>query len=143
MFGSSRTDGTAGGWAWRQTLDLDAVLDTAVASHQARDLDQAERLYRDILDADPGHAEALNLLGLVLQDRGDLDQSIALISRAIEIDPSFPDALANLARGFNFQGQPEKAAEAARKATELDPSLGEGWLQLGRALSPSRTLRIR
>ena len=116
-----------------QSSVVDAELDAAIASHQARDLDRAEQLYRNVLRADPHHAEALSLLGVILQDRGAVDESIELISRALEVDPDYPDALANIARGFNLAGQPERASEAARKAAELDPSLGEAWLQLGRA----------
>src|SRR5438105_3368848 len=109
-------------------------LDAAIARHEARDLDAAEQLYREILQADPNQVEALSLLGLILQDRGQLEEAIALLSRAIEIDPGFPEAHANLARGLSFRGDAEAAADAARRATELDPDLGEGWLQLGRAL---------
>jgi tetratricopeptide (TPR) repeat protein len=115
-------------------LDIESLLDMAIVSHEARDLDRAESLYRDVLRAQPDHPEAMNLLGLILQDRGRPEESVALISRALESDPEFPDALANLARGLNFLGQSERAADAARRATELDPVLGEGWLQLGRAL---------
>jgi tetratricopeptide (TPR) repeat protein len=113
--------------------DIDTQLDAAIASHEARDLNRAEILYRGVLSAQPDNAEAMNLLGVVLQDRGQPEASIALISRALEIDPDFPDALANLARGRNFLGQSEAAATTARRATEVDPDLGEGWLQLGRA----------
>jgi tetratricopeptide (TPR) repeat protein len=113
--------------------DPDALLDAAIERHAARDLDAAERLYKAALEVQPDHPEALNLLGLLLQDRGQLDESIALISRAIEIDAEFPEAHANLARGLSFRGETEQAVAAARKATELDPDLGEGWLQLGRA----------
>jgi tetratricopeptide (TPR) repeat protein len=114
-------------------LDIESLLDKAILSHEARDLDHAESLYQDVLRAQPDHPEALNLLGLVLQDRGKSEDSIALITRALDADPDFPDAYANLARGLNFLGKMEQAADAARKATELDPALGEGWLQLGRA----------
>src|SRR5580704_19266675 len=108
-------------------LDIESLLDKAILSHEARDLDHAESLYQDVLRAQPDHPEALNLLGLVLQDRGKSEASIALISRALDADPDFPDAYANLARGLNFLGKMEQAADAARKATELDPALGEGW----------------
>jgi tetratricopeptide (TPR) repeat protein len=117
-----------------QNPDIDAMLDAAIVSHEARDLDRAERLYKQVLGVLPDHAEALNLLGLTLQDRGRSEEAHALISRAIEIDPEFPEAHANLARGLSFLGKAEPAAKAARRATELDPELGEGWLQLGRAL---------
>src|ERR1700730_11258350 len=116
-----------------QSPDVDSLLDAAIVSHEARNLDRAESLYQDVLRTQPNHAEALSLLGLIQQDRGKPRESIALISRAIEIDPDLPDAHANLARGYSFLGESEKAANAARKATELDPTLGEGWLQLGRA----------
>ena len=113
---------------------IESLLENAITRHEARDLDTAERLYRAILDADPDHAEALNLLGVILQDRGRAAESLTLIERAIAIDPDFPDAHANLARGHRFLGDMEKAATAAQKAITLDPDLGEAWLQLGYAL---------
>ncbi len=116
-----------------QSFDLESLLDQAITMHQARDLGHAERLYQEVLDARPDHAEALSLMGLLMQDHGRPEASIDVISRAIDLDPNFADAHANLARGFNLLGQAEKAAQAARTATELDPGLGEGWLQLGRA----------
>jgi tetratricopeptide (TPR) repeat protein len=114
--------------------DIESLLDTAILSHEARDLDRAEGLYKDVLRAQPDHPEALNLLGLILQDRGKPEDSITLITRALEAEPDFPDAYANLARGLNYLGRSGRAADAARRAIELDPALGEGWLQLGRAL---------
>ncbi len=112
-------------------IDLEAMLEAAIAAREGRDLDQAERLCRDILQVDPDHPEALNLLGVVLQDIGQATASIPLLSRACELDPGFSDAFANLARAFRLSGDDEKAVAPAREATELDPSLGEAWLQLG------------
>jgi len=112
-------------------IDVEALLEAAISSHEARDLDHAAELCRQILDADPDNAEALNLLGVVLQDRGQAEDSLPLIRRATEIDPDYPDAFANLARGLRFLGADEAAATAARRAIDLDPGLGEGWLQLG------------
>ncbi len=114
--------------------DIASRLDAAIARHEARDLDAAEQLYREILQADPNQAEVLSLLGLILQDRGQVEEATALLSRAIEIAPEYPEAYANLARGLSFRRDSAGAVAAARRATELDPDLGEGWLQLGRAL---------
>jgi tetratricopeptide (TPR) repeat protein len=115
-------------------IDIEALLEAAISSHEARDLDHAEQLCREILGVDPDHAEALNLMGVILQDRGLAAESIPLITRATEIDPAWPDAFANLARGLRLLGEDEKAIAAARHATDLDPGLGEAWLQLGFAL---------
>jgi tetratricopeptide (TPR) repeat protein len=114
--------------------DIETMLDAAISAHEAHDPDQAQRLCQQLLRSDPDNPEALNLLGVILQDRGLAEESIALISRAVEIDPAFSDAFANLARGYRFTGEEGRAVTAARQATELDPSLGEGWLQLGFAL---------
>jgi tetratricopeptide (TPR) repeat protein len=112
-------------------IDIEATLDAAVAAQEVGDLDRAEALCRTIIGTVPDHAEALNILGVIMQDRGQVHESIALLSRAADIDPDFPDAFVNLARGLRFTGMEERAAAAARRATELDPDLGEAWRQLG------------
>ncbi len=117
-----------------KTVDLESLLDKAFLAHRSLDPGGAEQLCRAILRVDPDHAEALNLLGVVLQNLGRVDESVAALSRAIEIDPEFPDAHSNLARALRFHGQEGPAAAAARRATELDPELGEAWQHLGFAL---------
>lgn len=44
---------------------LAQMLDEARGHHQAGRPEQAERLYRSILQVNPNHADALNLLGLM------------------------------------------------------------------------------
>ena len=51
-----------------QASDIEADLDAGLAYHEAGRLAEAEALYRRILTTDPDHAEALNLLGVILQD---------------------------------------------------------------------------
>ncbi|HBK04255.1 MAG TPA: hypothetical protein DDZ81_00140 [Acetobacteraceae bacterium] len=109
-------------------------LDEALAHHAAGRLTRAEAIYRRILQATPDDVEALNLLGLLLQDQGDLLQGIALITRALEIDPEYPEALTNLARARNARGELDAAIASAERALELDSELPEAHHQLGRAL---------
>jgi tetratricopeptide (TPR) repeat protein len=114
--------------------DLDQILDTALARHEAGQLDLAEAGYRSVLQRNPDEPDALNLLGLILQDRGDLAGSIGLITRALELVPNFAEALVNLARAQRAAGSPAAAVDAARRALALDPDLAEAHLQLGHAL---------
>ncbi len=55
----------------------------ATASHQAGRLDEAERLYREVLRADPDQADALQLLGVLTAQRGNPLEAAQLIDRAI------------------------------------------------------------
>ena len=115
------------------TLDVEHTLETAIAQQQAGSWQEAETLYREILRADPKQVEALNLLGLVLQDTGRHAEALDVIGQAITIDPDFAEAFANQARGLNILQRWDEARAASLKATNLDPELGEAWQQLGLA----------
>lgn len=113
------------------TIDIDRALNAAIALHTARDLDGAEALYRQVLRADPDNAEALNLFGVILQDKGRLEESVELLGQVLRREPDYVEAVANLARGLNLMKQPDMARIASQRAIELDPDLADGWLQLG------------
>jgi tetratricopeptide (TPR) repeat protein len=115
-------------------FDADTVLDAAIADHEAGRKAAAEAGYRRILRHDPDHLDALNLLGLLLQDQGDLTGARALLQRAVARDPDFPEALTNLARVERLAGNASAAEAAARRAVALDDTLAEAHLQLGGAL---------
>ena len=114
--------------------DPDVSLDTAIAYHEAGQTDFAAAAYRAILDRDPNDPDALNLLGLIVQNQGQHAEAITLISRALAMDPDFPEALTNLARAKRAMGEPEAAAKLAARAASLDPALAEAHFQHGRAL---------
>ena len=50
---------------------LPALLERAMARHQAGDLAMAARLYQEILQREPRHFEALHQLGLARAQAGD------------------------------------------------------------------------
>lgn len=114
--------------------DADSLLDVAIAQHEAGHLDLAEQSYRAVLAIDPEQPDALNLLGLILHDRGQTHDAIALLDRALAVDPDFPEALTNLARCRRTTGDAEAAARLAQRAIDTDPALPEAALQLGLAL---------
>ena len=104
-----------------EKIDLEQILDMAVAQQEAGQSELAEAGYRTVLQYDPNEPDALNLLGVILQERGKFDEAIALTSRAPEIEPDFPEALTNLARAQRGVGAPAAAVDAARRAVALDP----------------------
>ena len=77
--------------AKRLPQDLDLKFDLGAAYDRARRQTDAERVFRELVLADPRHALALNYLGYMLADRGErLEEAVSLISRALEIDPANP-----------------------------------------------------
>jgi tetratricopeptide (TPR) repeat protein len=110
--------------------------------HRAGQLVEAEAHYRRVLTAQPGHGEALNLLGLISFQKGRYDLAVELISAAIERNKDNAGYLSNLGNVHYASGKFEEAATAYRQAiskrgdlAESHVNLGETYNNLGRALN--------
>ena len=66
--------------------NADRLAAEAQRLHQAGQTAEAEAICREILEATPGHADALHRLGLILWGRGDA-AGLALLQRATEAAP--------------------------------------------------------
>jgi protein O-GlcNAc transferase len=110
------------------------LLQTAVEHHRAGRLEQAETLYRQILQRNPRHAEALHYRGLLAAQVGRRDLAIDLIRRALAIAPRNADAYSNLGNLLKDEGRLEEALAAHRQAIALAPSLPEAHYHRGVAL---------
>jgi tetratricopeptide (TPR) repeat protein len=91
-----------GGGAISATRDM---LAAGLEHHKAGQLDEAERLYHQILSADARHADCLHLLGVLARQRGHLERAVEMFNKAIAIKPDYPEALYNLGLAYQDQGQ--------------------------------------
>jgi predicted O-linked N-acetylglucosamine transferase (SPINDLY family) len=107
----------------------------AVAKHQSGDLAAAERLYRDILAADPTYTAAWCNLGVVMVRTDRVAEAAGCYASALEHAPDHPDAhfnLGNLNRRF---GQPVEAADHYRKCLAANPNHPAARFNLGITLA--------
>ncbi|PWC75184.1 tetratricopeptide repeat protein [Azospirillum sp. TSH64] len=89
--------------------------------HQDRRFDEADAIYRQILDAVPGHVMALHLRGILLGQSGRLEEGCDLIRQAIAGDGTQPDFHNNLAGLLEALGRSGEALESMVRAAVLDP----------------------
>jgi tetratricopeptide (TPR) repeat protein len=87
------------------TDDVDRIVDAGFACHEAGEPGQAEALYRRALEADPEHAEALHLLGLIAYQQGKFPSAVALIGRALPELDDLPEAHLDLGNALR-EGRP-------------------------------------
>jgi protein O-GlcNAc transferase len=113
---------------------IQQALELAIQHHQAGRLHQAELLYRQILAQQPGHADALHMLGVIAHQMGHHDGAVDLIRQAIARQPNFPGALSNLGLALKDLGKFDEAIAAFRQAIGLRPNFGETYSNLGLAL---------
>ena len=108
--------------------------------HQAGQLAEAEKIYRQILADLPDQPDVLHLLGILAGQAGQADAGVELVSRAIGIKPNsafYHDSLAKLLKG---RGQIDEAIAAYRQALRLNPDFAEAHNNLGVALRASGQL---
>jgi tetratricopeptide (TPR) repeat protein len=110
------------------------TLKQALSLHQRGNLDEAERLYAEILARDPGLFDALHNLGLVRFQRGDVEGSIAWFRRAIDSSPGSAEARTSLANALLAQGRTDEALAGYENALALDLAHAEAHYGRGAAL---------
>ena len=126
----------------------------AWAAHQAGDLALAQRLYREILAAEPAHVDALHLLGVAELQQGRAAAALELIDRALQAAPQPLAALhLNRAAALRDLGRAGAALDSLDRALALQPdepkalnNHAAALLDLGRAAealaSVERSLRL-
>ncbi len=110
------------------------ALNTALQHHQAGRLQEAEALYRQILQTQPEHPEVLNHLGILVHQLGQSDVAVDYILRAIALRPQVPEFRYNLGKVLQERGRPEEAQVQYREALRLNPEYADAWNNLGNVL---------
>jgi tetratricopeptide (TPR) repeat protein len=109
-------------------------LSLALEQHRRGFLDEAARLYGQVLAARPGHADALHLLGVVAYQRGEYARAAEWIAGAIARNPGAAAYHANLAEVYRSLGRLDQAAASGRAALRLQPDHAEAANNLGTVL---------
>jgi tetratricopeptide (TPR) repeat protein len=102
-------------------LSVRETLAIAVQHHNTGNLQQAEDLYRQILQAEPQHADALHLLGLVEHQTGRYPLAIEHIGASLRLKPGQAQAHNNLGGALLAHGQLAEALACFRQAVQLKP----------------------
>lgn len=110
----------------------------AVRHHQAGQFAEADRLYRQVLAAEPQHVHALHLCGALAHATGRNEEAVALIGRAIALNGEVPDFHYNLGLALWALNRREEASRHWARAVKLNPNFAQARLNLGNALREER-----
>jgi tetratricopeptide (TPR) repeat protein len=95
---------------------------------------EAEALYRQALEADPHHPDALQLLGLLASARGQHEEAVAFLRRAVAAAPDRADLHGKLGLVCKEAGQLREAEACLRRALALDARDADNQHVLGAVL---------
>jgi tetratricopeptide (TPR) repeat protein len=110
------------------------ALAAAIQQHKSGNLRQAERLYRQLLQADPFCVRAWYLLGAACQAQDKLTDAVAGFEQALRLQPDFADAHNHLGVTLAQQNNFGRAVAHFRLALQLQPGFAEVYFHLGNAL---------
>lgn len=111
------------------------ALRAAVHLHQTGKLADADALYRRILAANPRHADAMHLRGVLAYQASDAASAATLIGGAIKLKNSTPAYHANFALALLQLGRPEEALRSSEVALRLKPDYVEAHFHRAAALT--------
>lgn len=115
-------------------MNVQRILEEAIACQRAGDVARAEALCRQVLTQHPQNTDAHNLLALVTFRSGRGDEAIVLVHEAIRLDPRNAAYHANLGTMLLSQDRVEEAVAAYRQAVDLVPQNPELLKELANAL---------
>jgi capsular polysaccharide biosynthesis protein/tetratricopeptide (TPR) repeat protein len=112
------------------SMTVGEALNLAVRLHGAGDRDQAERIYRAVLDTVPDLADAWNLLGALRNEQGAAPAALKIAKRALALDPACAAYCFNAANAARKAGELAGAVAGYRRAQQLDPTYLRPWAPL-------------
>ena len=110
------------------------TIENAAQHHQNGHLQQAEQMYRLILQSNPDNPVALHSLGVIAHQKGNHDAAVELISKAIANNPQIPQFHNTLGLIFEVLGKYEEAFAAYQQAVSVKPDYAEAYHNMAVAL---------
>lgn len=112
-------------------LSLDEAVALANLLQRDEHLDEADAIYRAVLDAAPQHVDALHFAGVLAHRRGHTDDAVALIEQSLALAPDRADCYNNLGIVLQSAGRLDAAISAYQRAIALDPRHANAHSNLG------------
>lgn len=109
-------------------------LDSALQHHRSGRLAEAQSGYRQVLELQPGNADALHMLGVLAYQMGKYADAISLIERAAgHLEPNAGVCI-NLGNALQASGRLDEAVAAFQQAIRIEPGYAMAHNNLGNAL---------
>lgn len=112
---------------------IESKFQTAFELHSNGMLEDAAKLYAEILSINPAHFDSLHLSGLLAAQKDQLQVALELMTRAIEIKSTEGFAHKNLGVVLHHLERYDDAILSYQKALLIDPSDSEALYSMGNA----------
>ncbi len=118
-----------------QTLALQKMLQQAIDHHQSGNLEDAETLYRNILEVNPDHAEANHNLGALAVQVEQAQAALPYLTAALQADPAQQRYWLSYIQALVLAGEMEGASQALELGRQHGVLQGEAVDRLAKRIA--------
>ena len=124
----------------KPSLQLDVLLQNGLTLHQNRQYEEAKLTYSEILQTEPNHFDAVQLLGTIAVQVGDYKKAVDLLLRAIGINAKYAPCHNNLGLALQATMKFEEALASYDRAIALNASYIDAYSNKGNVLQSLKRL---
>lgn len=106
-------------------MDSDQEFQNGLDALKKNNLNNAKKIFKNLLKKYPKHAETNHLMGITLQLLNKVDEALIYYQKTVKIKPNFAEAHKNLGNMFYRLGKIFEAEKCLKKATELKSDFSE------------------
>ena len=119
-------------------MDAEQQFQTAAKLHQSGDLDGAESILADLLEAIPGNPDILHFLSVVRLQSGRAESAVDGLKELTELRPDWPEGFDLLGVALRQSNRLDAAIRQFRKAIDLNPDYAQAHFNLGNVYRDNR-----
>jgi tetratricopeptide (TPR) repeat protein len=109
-----------------------ALIQQGISFHNRKQFPEAERCYQTVLRENPGHPDALNLMGVLAVEANRMPLAVEYFRKAVGFLPKEPMYLNNLGNALILTGSHDEAARHLQRALKANPNFADAWANLGK-----------
>ena len=122
----------------KEALELDprqSELNKAELALAGGDMEEAERILRNILSQDHDDIKALRMLSSIAVEASRFRPARKMLERAVAVQPGFIAGWNDLANLLMKQDRYDEALKAVQRAIDIDPKMVHSWVVKGNILT--------
>lgn len=119
----------------RAQVDPETLRQQGLEQFRTGNFTEAARLFKQVIELDPGNSNAHNELGVTCVRLGRIEESLASFQTAISISPRLVEARYNLGTQYFKLGKYDDSIRELTETVRLEPGHANAWNNLGVALA--------
>ena len=112
-------------------INIKHAFNLAIQYHQKNNLNEAKKIYLQILKINPNHVNAHNNLGAAYKQLGEIEKAKSCFEKVIQLNPNDVDGHNNLGLLLFELKEIQKAKSFFEKTIQLNPNYAEAHNNLG------------